>query len=63
MNTDNVIALVFKVILWLLHKLGVPLIVCLCGSTRFYDEFQAANLRETLEGRIVLSIGCDTKSD
>lgn len=40
-----------------------PQIVCLCGSTRFYDEFRRANLRLTLEGKIVLSIGCDTKSD
>jgi hypothetical protein len=34
-----------------------PTIVCLCGSTRFYEEFQAANYRETMEGRIVLSVG------
>lgn len=40
-----------------------PRIVCLCGSTRFIDAFRAANLRETIAGRIVLSIGCDTKSD
>lgn len=40
-----------------------PLIVCLCGSTRFYDEFRRQNLLLTLRGEIVLSIGCDTKSD
>jgi hypothetical protein len=40
-----------------------PTIVCLCGSTRFGQAFQEANLRETLAGRIVLTIGCDTKSD
>jgi len=40
-----------------------PIIVCLCGSTRFIQAYQEANLRETLAGRIVLSIGCDTKSD
>ena len=40
-----------------------PSIVCLCGSTRFFDAFRAANLRRTLAGEIVLSIGCDTKSD
>ncbi len=40
-----------------------PTIVCLCGSTRFMDAFQAANLRETLAGKIVLTVGCDTKSD
>lgn len=40
-----------------------PTIVCLCGSTRFMEAFQAANLIETLAGRIVLTVGCDTKSD
>jgi hypothetical protein len=40
-----------------------PTIVCLCGSTRFMDEFQVANLCETLAGKIVLSVGCNTKSD
>lgn len=40
-----------------------PRIVCLCGSTRYYDEFRRANLRLTLAGQIVLSIGCDTRSD
>jgi hypothetical protein len=40
-----------------------PPVVCLCGSTRFYDEFRRANLRLTLAGQIVLSIGCDTRSD
>lgn len=40
-----------------------PKIVCLCGSTRFMEAFQAANLQETLEGNIVLSVGCNTKSD
>lgn len=40
-----------------------PIIVCLCGSTRFPGVFHEANLRETLAGKIVLSIGCDFKSD
>ena len=40
-----------------------PTITVLCGSTRFFDAFRAANLRLTLAGHIVLSIGCDTKSD
>ena len=40
-----------------------PKIVCLCGSTRFTEAFQRANLEETLAGHIVLSIGCDFKSD
>jgi hypothetical protein len=40
-----------------------PLVVCLCGSTRFSEAFREANLRETLAGHIVLSIGCDLRSD
>jgi len=46
-----------------LAPLGFPTIVCLCGSTRFFDTFHRINLEETLAGKIVLSIGCDTKSD
>lgn len=34
-----------------------PEIVCLCGSTRFADEFRKANRDLTLEGKIVLSVG------
>lgn len=40
-----------------------PTIVVLCGSTRFGEAFQVQNLRLTLAGFIVLSIGCDTHSD
>jgi len=40
-----------------------PTIVCLCGSTQFWGEFQRASLRETLEGKIVLSIGAATGTD
>lgn len=40
-----------------------PIIVCLCGSTRFSESFQQANLNETLAGKIVLSIGCNMKTD
>ncbi|MBT5876579.1 MAG: hypothetical protein HOH43_24355 [Candidatus Latescibacteria bacterium] len=40
-----------------------PKIVTLCGSTKFRDEFVRQNLNETLAGKIVLSIGCDMKSD
>lgn len=32
-------------------------IVCLCGSTRFWKHFQEANYRETMAGRIVLTVG------
>lgn len=34
-----------------------PHIVVLCGSTRFYSEFQRANYEETMRGHIVLSVG------
>lgn len=34
-----------------------PTIVCLCGSTRFWETFAKKGLEETLAGRIVLSIG------
>lgn len=34
-----------------------PVIVCLCGSTRFYQQFQEANYKETIQGKIVLSVG------
>uniref|UniRef100_A0A6M3JYD1 Uncharacterized protein n=1 Tax=viral metagenome TaxID=1070528 RepID=A0A6M3JYD1_9ZZZZ len=40
-----------------------PIIVTLCGSTKFKDEFVKQNFNETLAGKIVLSIGCDMKSD
>lgn len=40
-----------------------PKIITLCGSTRFKGEFVNANFRETLAGKIVLSIGCDAKTD
>lgn len=33
-----------------------PRVVCLCGSTRFLEAFDAAALQQTLAGRIVLTI-------
>jgi nucleoside 2-deoxyribosyltransferase len=33
-----------------------PKVVCLCGSTRFYQAFMRANYDETMAGRIVLSV-------
>ena len=32
-------------------------IVTLCGSTRFYEQFQKAYYEETMAGKIVLSVG------
>lgn len=39
------------------HAETRPTIVCLCGSSRFHNEFQQANYDLTLAGEIVLSIG------
>lgn len=39
-----------------------PIIVTLCGSTRFYREFQRANYEETMLGKIVLSVGFYSQS-
>jgi hypothetical protein len=40
-----------------------PKVVCLCGSTRFKSQFIEANYAETLEGRIVLSVGWFSHAD
>lgn len=40
-----------------------PTVVCLCGSTRFWRQFQRSSLEETMAGRIVLSIGAATGTD
>lgn len=40
-----------------------PEIVCLCGSTRFWRQFQEQSLRLTMEGKIVLSIGAARAPD
>lgn len=40
-----------------------PTIVCLCGSTRFSEAFRDTMLHETLDGKIVLTVGCMTHSD
>lgn len=34
-----------------------PIIVCLCGSTKFKEAFDEANYNETMAGKIVLSVG------
>ena len=40
-----------------------PIIVTLCGSTKFFDTFTEHQLKETLAGHIVLTIGCNMRSD
>ena len=34
-----------------------PEVVCLCGSTRFKDEYLAEQRRLTMEGKIFLTVG------
>jgi hypothetical protein len=47
--------------LFLSQTVEVPnTIVCLCGSGRFKEAFEKAEFDETLEGKIVLTIGCNT---
>lgn len=41
----------------------IPKIICLCGSTRFKDAFLKANEELTLEGKIVLTVGCFGHAD
>ncbi len=39
----------------------IPTIVCLCGSGRFQKQFEEAEFNETISGKIVRTIGCNTK--
>jgi len=41
----------------------VPMVVCLCGSTKFKAEFEQANYEETMRGNIVLSVGSFPHTD
>jgi hypothetical protein len=40
-----------------------PKIVCLCGSTKFKDDFIKANFEETMRGNIVLTVGWFSHED
>lgn len=39
------------------------MIITLCGSTKFKDEFMEAQKELTLEGHIVISVGCFGHAD
>lgn len=39
------------------NEMNRPKIVCLCGSTKFKEDFLAIQKEETLKGNIVLSVG------
>ena len=43
------------------QALNIPHIVVICGSTRFMDDMQEANLQETAAGHIVLAPGVNMK--
>ena len=45
------------------HDKKIPPVVVLCGSTKFKEVFASMNYHLTLQGFIVLSIGCDAKVD
>lgn len=45
------------------RSLSAPRVVCLCGSTRFKQAFIEANFRETMAGKIVLSVGLYSHAD
>jgi hypothetical protein len=36
----------------------IPKIVCLCGSTRFANAFMEIQFQETVNGNVVLTVGC-----
>lgn len=40
-----------------------PVVVCLCGSTRFTKEYAYWQNKLTIDGEIVLTVGCTTHSD
>lgn len=44
-------------------RLQRPKIVCLCGSTKFKQEFEEANVRETFNEHVVLSVCCFAHAD
>jgi hypothetical protein len=48
---------------WYLARMSQNRIVTLCGSTRFAAIFRKLNLQHTVAGDIVLSIGCDSRSN
>jgi hypothetical protein len=40
-----------------------PVVVTLCGSSRFPDAFALANMHLTMKGRIVIGLGCFGHAD
>jgi hypothetical protein len=46
-----------------IHAQKRPVVVTLCGSTRFMEDFERVSKEETLAGRIVISVGYNIHSD
>lgn len=46
-----------------LHPGKRPLVICICGSTRFLKEMHQCMHNLTLEGKIVIPVGTYDKSD
>lgn len=44
-------------------NLRKPKVVCLCGSTKFKQEYLETQFKETMEGNIVLSVGWFSHAD
>lgn len=44
-------------------RINFPTVVCLCGSTKFKDEFIKQNFIKTMRGEIVLTVGFFRHSD
>ena len=40
-----------------IKRMARPTVVCLCGSTRFRQQFEHTMMRETLDDKIVLTVG------
>lgn len=40
-----------------------PKIICLCGSTKFKEEFEKTALEETLKGNIILTVAAFGHAD
>jgi hypothetical protein len=62
-NSNESLASMTRAIPPFSSNLERPTIVCLCGSTRFYETFSKLNLEETLAGKIVLSIASDRQTE
>lgn len=54
---ENILDYVDQALALLERLNGFPEIVCLCGSTKFYEQFMETNYKLSMQGKIVLSVG------